>query len=290
MKELQNIELPFVSIIIPVYNDYDGLFQCLDALKKQDYPNDKIEIIVVDNKSNHIPESIYGYKVIFLKEDRIRSSYAARNKGIVNSKGDVIAFLDSDCVPYTNWMTEGIRCFINENADIIGGKIEFLIKKNSFFHKFDSRFHLQQEFNISNNTAVTANLFLRKTLFEKIGFFPEWVSGGDSFWTHKAVGKGFKLLFAKQSIVIHPSRGFWGLLKKRRRTGIGFVQRLRSEGNSGLFIAKKLFFLGLLYPGKPIPKGFPHLNGFYNYCFSQLMIGISAFSGFCYLFSFRRIK
>ncbi|MBS4013217.1 MAG: glycosyltransferase [Bacteroidetes bacterium] len=283
MKEGLDSNLPYISVIIPVYNDYENLFICLNALKEQDYPKNKTEIIVIDNLSDKIPEKIKEYNVVLLNEDKFKSSYAARNKGITISKGNVIAFIDSDCIPNSDWLCAGINCIIDKNADLVGGNIEFLIKKNSFFHTFDSRFHLQQEFNIGNNTGITANLFVNKLLFEKLGLFPEWISGGDSYWTNKAVNDGCKLVFSKQAVVKHPSRGFWGLLKKRKRTGIGFVQRLQFEGRSRFYILKKLVILSFIYPKKPIPKGLPKISGFFNYLFSHKMISYSALSGIYYL-------
>jgi glycosyltransferase AglE len=290
MKKNSEVCLPTVSVIIPVHNDYGRLILCLNALNSQDYPKEKTEIIVVDNLSDHVPDYIRNYNAIFLREEAIKSSYAARNKGILNSKGSVVAFLDSDCIPYANWLSEGVNCMIMENADLVGGDIIFDLKRNSFFHKFDSRFHLQQEFNINNNTAITANLFVNKFLFEKLELFPEWNSGGDSFWTGKAVGEGYKLLYAKTAIVKHPSRGLFDLLKKRKRIGIGLVQRLKAEGKSNLQIFKRLLLLSIVYPGKSIPKGFPKLNGFLNYLFSHFIICNTAFGGMFFLCFCKRRK
>ncbi len=96
---------PFVSVIIPVYNDAGRLRICLAALHKQTYDSDRYEIIVIDNGSDPSPV-MDNLKVEFdnvvYDQELTPGSYAARNKGITIAKGDVIAFTDADCIPVNN--------------------------------------------------------------------------------------------------------------------------------------------------------------------------------------------
>jgi cellulose synthase/poly-beta-1,6-N-acetylglucosamine synthase-like glycosyltransferase len=94
LNDDQSEMLPFVSVILPVYNDAEALHRCLYSLQKQ------TEVIVVDNGSTEDnPQSVvsefpgYQYSV----EAKI-GSYAARNKGISLANSEVYAFIDSDCV------------------------------------------------------------------------------------------------------------------------------------------------------------------------------------------------
>ena len=98
MKSFKKNSLPFVTVIIPFYNDLDRLRECLICVFLQTYPHDCYEVIVVDNGSDedfsplqnkfHDLELLYEYRP---------GSYAARNTGIRYSKGEVLAFTDSDC-------------------------------------------------------------------------------------------------------------------------------------------------------------------------------------------------
>lgn len=92
---------PFVSVVIPVFNDAERLEMCLRALEDQTYPADRYEVILVDNGSDASMEGLAagfaGTRVAY--EDR-PGSYAARNKGVSLARGEVVAFTDSDCVPY----------------------------------------------------------------------------------------------------------------------------------------------------------------------------------------------
>lgn len=85
----------FVSVIIPHYNDQERLSLCLDALEQQSYPLKEFEIIVIDNGSSSELCFIRNLfpQVIFDKEEK-PGSYAARNKGINLSKGNILAFLE----------------------------------------------------------------------------------------------------------------------------------------------------------------------------------------------------
>ena len=93
------MQTPLISVIIPVYNVYQYLEECLVSLRKQNYP--KLEFIIIDDGSND------GSGVFcdeFAKKDprfRVihqdnRGLSAARNRGIKESKGEYITFVDSD--------------------------------------------------------------------------------------------------------------------------------------------------------------------------------------------------
>lgn len=95
-------KLPEISIIIPVYNDPVGLTNTINSLVKQDFKG-KYEILIVDNGSDdNTPEIIqkfekkYSNLVEGFKENEIQSSYAARNKGIKKSRGEILVFIDAD--------------------------------------------------------------------------------------------------------------------------------------------------------------------------------------------------
>ncbi|MFT4283155.1 MAG: glycosyltransferase family A protein, partial [Candidatus Woesearchaeota archaeon] len=99
-----------VSVIIPVHNDSYRLKKCLTALKYQDYRN--YEVLLIDNNSKENIKKIckeYSF-VKYFKEEK-KGSYSARNKGISNSNGEIIAFTDSDCIPNKDWLSEGVKAF-----------------------------------------------------------------------------------------------------------------------------------------------------------------------------------
>ena len=219
--------LPGVSIIVPVYNNQDCIAALIESLLEQDYPKQLLEIIIVDNNSTDATREIIGeYPVKLLEEKQIQSSYAARNRGIENAACEILAFIDSDCVASKGWITQGVKVLTAQNADLVGGKVEFTFPgRKTAARMYDAITHIQVEKCIKEqNGAHTANLFVRRALFEKIGMFPERVaSGGDLTWTTKATSSGYCLLYASQAVVKHPARDLKPLLKKRYRTGAGVM-------------------------------------------------------------------
>jgi glycosyltransferase involved in cell wall biosynthesis len=206
---------PQVTVIVPVKNAEKTIDKLLDALLQQDYPPNKLQVIIVDNGSGDgTPEIIKKYPFIMEYETGIASSYAARNKGLSAANGGIIAFTDSDCLPKADWIRKGVETLLDANADMAGGKVSFILSDPpSAAEMIDSITYMQNEDNIKNKrTAVTANLFVRKNLFEKVGLFAEASSGEDFNWTRKATQKGFSLVYAPEAIIYHPARKMRELL------------------------------------------------------------------------------
>jgi glycosyltransferase AglE len=234
MKMIEGMDiLPHVTIIIPAYNSEKTINQLLESLLIQSYPKLLIDIIVVDNNSkDNTREIVKKFPVKLLEENKIQSSYAARNKGIKEARGEVVAFIDSDCIASDKWIEEGIKTLYLKSADLAGGRVEFIYSnRKSAAEIYDSKTNMQIESNISERgVAKTANLFVRSFVFDKIGLFPYHAkSGGDVYWTSLATKSGLNIAYAADAIVKHPARGLKELLKKQLRVGTGLRCAMRSE-------------------------------------------------------------
>jgi len=213
------------SIIIPVYNDASSVRKLFDNLSKVDF-SEEYEIIFVDNGSTDdtVKEVQRIQDVILLKEHKhLNSPYSARNRGIEKSSGDVIILLDSTCIPVVNWFNSGMDCLKKQEADIIGGDVQFDFEGKMTAGKiYDSLTNIKmKESIVRKGVAKTANLFIRKEVFEKVGLFPEGVrSGADVIWTGKAKQSGCKLQFCPNALVYKKARTFSELIKKQWRVGI----------------------------------------------------------------------
>ncbi|MBW2412216.1 MAG: glycosyltransferase [Deltaproteobacteria bacterium] len=217
-------EYPFLSVIVPVYNDNAGLEKLLPTLMQQSYPQDKYEVIIVDNGSRqNVIEVTKDFAVKLLTENDIQSSYAARNKGIQHARGEVFVFIDSDCRAADDWLFEGIKRMHEAGSDLVGGNVVFSFsKKKASAEYYDAIYHFQFEDMIKRGTCGGGNTFVKRSVFDSIGMFPSNVkSGGDVFFTKKATASGFKLVYAPKAIVYHPTRKFWPLAKKMFRMGKG---------------------------------------------------------------------
>src|SRR4051812_27832091 len=96
---------PFVSVIVPVFNQSEPLRACLRALNGQTSPRARFEVIVVDNGSTD-PVSVPtgSHSTVRVEGESKPGSYAARNRGVAIARGSVIAFTDADCVPAADWV------------------------------------------------------------------------------------------------------------------------------------------------------------------------------------------
>jgi len=251
-QKTTSTELPFVSVVIPVYNSPSGLERTLKNLQQQTYPQDKWEIIVVDNCSTENNREIATrYSCTFLQENRMRNSYAARNTGIRSARGSIIAFIDADCVPVKNWLEEGIKTMQSTNAEIVGGNIQFTFEKkiHGIAEMADSIVFLQQEKYVKfRKSACTANLFISKSVFDSLGLFPEKAASSiDVYFTANAVKKGRTIAFAPKATIHHQARSLQQLMGKALRIGTGKGTIVRQE-NLLKTIASALKFIKELSP------------------------------------------
>jgi len=222
--------VPFVSVIVPVYNDPIGISNLLSFLAVQTYASDSFEVIVCDNGSSDNtkkvvidnPHKIRNLSLVVEKDTQ--SSYAARNKAIKNSSGEIIAFTDSDCLPSPSWIENGVKSILL-GADLVGGHITVTTEPEfNIWSYLDSSRKLNQRSYVEDASfAATANLFVKK---EKIivhgDFISNLISGGDYEFGRRLVSNGCKLVYCRISEIKHPARNsFKEILKKTKRVAKG---------------------------------------------------------------------
>lgn len=219
-----------VSVIVPVYNDTERLTLCLEALAQQDFQG-IYEVLVVDNGSDEIKgveELVSSYDFALLLQESEKGSYAARNAGLKVARGNIIAFTDSDCIPCIRWLLEGVTS-IDNGADMVGGEVKIFFKdpdRPTSVELYESIFAFRQSENVLKGFAVTANLFVKRELFEDLGaFYTSTLSGGDVHFTKRATAKGCSLIYQNTAFVFHPARrNLYEYRKKIRRVaGGGYV-------------------------------------------------------------------
>jgi GT2 family glycosyltransferase len=255
---------PFISVIIPTYRDWDRLALCLGALADQTYPADRFEIIVANNNPHDsMPE---GYSLPancrVISESK-PGSYAARNAALKIAKGEILGFTDSDCIPYTNWISTAVEHFIrHQQCYRIGGSVELFYQsaKLTAAELYESVFAFNQEQYVKvEGTSITANMFARREIFDSIGDFnDELLSGGDYEWGVRALKAGFGIDYVPELVIKHPARhDLKEIADKARRVGGGqagfltdtktsklgyiiqFIKEVRPTGGDIRYIFKK---------------------------------------------------
>lgn len=248
-------QLPFVSVIIPVFNDNRRLQLCLSALSEQTYAQAAYEIIVVDNNS---PEKVSlvtdNFAQVRTTYEASPGSYVARNKGVEVAKGAVIAFTDSDCIPQPDWLEQGVRClFSTQHCGLVAGKVELFFQDPDaptaaeLFDFFALNFNQRQKLE-NAHYGMTANVFTFRDVLSAVGCFDgQLKSGGDRIWGQQVYAAGYQQLYAEEACVLHPARHSLSDLRKRivRLTGGKFDKMMRQNPSAK---AIALDLLGTMRP------------------------------------------
>lgn len=242
MLKLNSSSTPFVSVIIPVFNDHEGLERCLQALEKQTYPARLYEIIVVDNGSDKSIEQVVArFRQAQFAFESCPSSYAARNRGIAIATGKVIAFTDSDCLPFPDWIEKGVANLLGTpNCGLVAGKIEMFSKNPQRPTPVElyeiTTYLIQDEYVKFHSFGATANLFTSRTVFERVGIFDgETKSSGDLEWGQRVASSGYKLIYADDARVAHPARATFGQLYRKAVRVIGGYHDLKRKRRRVVF-------------------------------------------------------
>ncbi|MBW4693749.1 MAG: glycosyltransferase family 2 protein [Lyngbya sp. HA4199-MV5] len=247
---------PYVSIIIPVFNDTDRLQLCLQALEKQTYPNEYYEIIVVDNNSQeNVASVVASFRQVTLAYESRPGSYVARNKGLGLAKGHIIAFTDADCIPAADWLENGVAAFLSApNIGLVAGRIDLFVKdpqKPNPIELYESiaLSFPQDRFLEDERFGVTANLFTTRAVLDDVGLFDETLkSGGDKQWGQRVFATGYRQMYADAALVKHPARDSWEDLCKRSIRIIGGRYDLMQKNSRSSLHALLDFILFLKPP------------------------------------------
>lgn len=227
------MEFPFVSVIIPVYNDAERLAKCLGCLEKQTYPRQRFEIIVVDNGSAELVRpTVEAFSNATCLFEEKPGSYAARNRGMATAEGEILAFTDSDCLPDAAWIENGVSAVTAGPEGLVAGRIDVFFdnpEHPTWVELYEQEFAFRQRENVkARHYGATANVFTSRAVFDKVGLFADNVkSGGDREWGNRVFAAGLSVRYADDVRVKHPARKNVGdYFAKLRRTVHGhFAQR-----------------------------------------------------------------
>jgi len=226
---------PKISVIIPVFNDGGASLICLEALRRQTYPAERMQVLLVDNGSTP-PLSVSNTYPFELHVERCETpgSYAARNAGARIATGEVFAFTDADCVPRADWLEHGVKALQAGNGQyLVGGDAlitEPHVRSGTALYQYIMGFELRE--NIEHKGfSGTGNLFCTRKQFQRIGPFDERLfSGGDREWGWRANKLGIETRHTAFAVVTTPPRtSLSGAIRQARRVAAGRY-RLRALG------------------------------------------------------------
>ncbi len=181
-----------VSVVVPVYNTARFLAACIEGLLDQDLDPADYEILMVDNNSTDESVSIIErYPRVRLLHEPKQGSYAARNRGLREATGEVIAFTDSDCVPERSWLRECLAGLGRPEVEIVVGHTYF--DPGSWWMEQLGRFEeAKGMYALSHHDprayyGHTNNMAARRETVEVAGGFLEWERGSDVILVHRTL-------------------------------------------------------------------------------------------------------
>lgn len=175
MGDASAMEGPLVSVIIPTFNRARFLVEALESVFSQTYR--PLEVLVVDEAStDETPKVVSRFPVIYVRRPVRRGPAAARNRGIVLSRGELVSFLDSDDL----WLPEKIArqvAFFQEHPQAVAVQPEEIWIKEGRQVK-PKRQHRKPHgyfFHRAVKLCVVSpsGVMLRRKILEEIGLFDE---------------------------------------------------------------------------------------------------------------------
>jgi mycofactocin system glycosyltransferase len=245
-------EYPYVSVIIPVKDQFVEVVECLEALEALDFPREKLEVVVVDDHSKmEISQLETSFDVRVIRQEITRGPAFSRNYGVSYACGDTLAFLDADCVPGEDWLTELLPFFQASSVGAVGGYIEGYYQESLLdrYEEVASSLNMGQNIILEGKTessfyVPTANLLVTREAFNKCGGFEESRRiGEDVDFCWRLRNSGYSLLYVPHGTVAHKHRGeLEKMLKRRSEYGTSEASLYRAHRDK-----KKIFNLSV-YP------------------------------------------
>ena len=232
-------EWPLVTVAVCTRDRPDDMKLCLEAISKLDYPN--LDILVVDNApktemTKELVETQYP-TVRYVRETRPGLDWA-RNRAILETKGEIIAYTDDDVVVDSSWVKAIARTF-QENPEVMGlaglvvpyeieAEAQLLFEMNGGFGKgFERKWYrvnrgepIPWYFLGTGNVGTGANMAYRRSVFDQIGGFDPALDvgtvtngAGDCEMFFRLIKEGHTLVYEPNALIRHRHRSSYQKLR-----------------------------------------------------------------------------
>jgi glycosyltransferase involved in cell wall biosynthesis len=248
--------LPLLSVLIETLNEEMGagevrLGNVLEGLKEQTYPQEKMEILVVLGGSSAGLAAYLTERYPYVKQLPFDGTayFPMKNHALQYAEGDIIAFLDSDCIPSSGWAASIVNV-ISAGADVSAGRTRYPpgAPLGRTFGVFDFG-HVEGNDSgeasgfLAGNCAFRRDVILQNPYDKRIRR-----SGGCYLLARQLRSKNYKLRYNAEQFVVH---GYnvreQGYLRKRLRSGYDTILLSRIDEHGVLPEGRFLRF-GLLAP------------------------------------------
>ena len=231
------------SVIVPARNAQRTLPRTLAALDEQTFPQ-PFEVIVVDDGSSDETAAVAraaGPRVTVLNQAALGPA-AARNLGARHAQGQLFAFCDADVFPTAGWLDAGVHAL--ERAELVQGRV--LPDPDARLGPFDRTIWVLA----AAGLWETANLFVSRDLFARVGGFEEWLRpragkalAEDVWFGYRALRLGASAAFCHEALAYHAvfERGWREYAAERRRLEYFPAMVAKMPELRGAFLYRRVF-------------------------------------------------
>lgn len=199
-----------ISVVIPHLNQEHYLRIGLEALHAQRGVSSDVEIIVVDNGSARLPETICSaWSDVRLVSETTPGPGPARNRGIREARGEILAFIDADCRADAGWLAAIEIAFADGKTRIIGGDVRVGYEnplRPTFLEPYENIYHYRNKEHIAKGYSGTGNLATLPSVVADVGLFAGIEIAEDRDWGLRAGAAGYATRYVPEMIVFHPAR------------------------------------------------------------------------------------
>lgn len=265
---------PEISIIIPVLDREDELCRCLASIARIDYPQEKLQVIVVDDGSADGSADVARESgaTVISSGGRRRGPAAARNVGARKATGDILAFIDSDCTASVRWLAELVPAFADPDTAAVGGFVDGMCMDSAVdrYEAVMSSLSLgsrERSGNGGNDTFYlpSCNLLVRRTAFIAADGFDDGMHvGEDVDLTWRLRDAGWTICYLPEGRVFHEHRSSLRSFMSRRfdyGTSEGMLQLLHPRRRKQMVIPFMLALLLAFCAIAPFVDWWPILPG-----------------------------
>ena len=218
-----------ITLVVPFFDNFDSLSRLKGSLMAQSQLPDEIYFVDDFSEEKLLSSHLRGLPgVHILRNHRNFGPAYSRNRAVQNSKGDILIFVDSDCILPPRWIERTSGCFENKNINIVAGEARVLAPEGFGYVVsllgypaggslgFEKMWHVSPSGNTEHISSCNFAI-RRRTLLEHGLFFNEkfpFAGCEDVEFSKRCIEAGEKIFFFKDNFILHPpKKGFLNFLR-----------------------------------------------------------------------------
>lgn len=240
---MEEMNVKSVTIAVLTYNSESTIHQCLSALSQLDYPRQQVQILVLDNGStDRTAEMVEAMQIPAHSFPHLNLGQL-RNKALSMAAGEIIAFVDSDCVVERDWLRQIVKWFDEPSVAIAGN--EYLLPDDASV--FERNWYPRSNYGIKENDLIPAgNMAISKAVAQSLGGFDEsLITGEDAQILQLVRTSGYRTISDHQIRCVHlgNAKNLKEYFRKETWYGLGMLGTVKAGTLDKPFIISHLYLI-----------------------------------------------